>query len=193
MTNRNGLCKRRIGPLFMMVLAFFLFGCGSASGGPPADGKTAQPVSVTTGNIDQGQNLFMGNAHFRNDGPPCMGCHSVGQNGLLGGGALGPNLTNVSARRSQTEILGILSNTESVISPVMRPIYTDTPLTAQEQADLLAFLEASTGQPESDPELLVIGISLAGFVAAVVLIGVVYRGRLRGVRKSLIKKAQSEQ
>ena len=193
MTNQNGLCKRRIGPLFMMVLSFFLFGCGIASGVTPADDKTTQLVAVTASNVDQGRNLFMGNAHFQNDGPPCMGCHSVGQNGLLGGGALGPNLTNVSARRSQAEILSILSNTEPVISPVMRPIYTDTPLTAQEQADLLAFLEASAGQPESDQELMVTGISLAGFVAAAVLIGVVYRGRLRGVRKSLIKKARSEQ
>lgn len=40
----------------------------------------------------------MGYTHFEHEGPPCMGCHSVGENGLLGGGAMGPDLTNVSNR-----------------------------------------------------------------------------------------------
>jgi hypothetical protein len=105
---------------------------------------------------------------------------------------MGPDLTNVSTRRSDAEILGFLSNTGLVISTVMQPIYADTPLTTEEQADLLAFMKASVGQPETDKELLVLGISLAGFVAAVVVIGVVYRGRLRGVRRSLLNKAQAE-
>lgn len=134
----------------------------------------------------------MGYAHFQNSGPPCMGCHSVGQNGLLGGGAMGPNLTNVSTRRSDVEILGILSNKGKIISPVMQPIYEDFPLTIQEQADLLAFVKSSDGQPESDKELLVISISLAGFVAAVVVLGFIYRGRLRGVRKALVRKARAK-
>jgi mono/diheme cytochrome c family protein len=144
------------------------------------------------GNAERGQEFFMGYAHFQNDGPPCMGCHSVGQNGLLGGGAMGPDLTNVSTRRSDVEIRGILSNTGGIISPVMQPIYEDFPLTTQEQADLLAFVKSSAGQPESNKEFLVIGISLAGFVAAVVVLGFIYRGRLRGVRRSLIEKAQVE-
>jgi hypothetical protein len=120
-----------------------------------------------------------------------MGCHNVGENGLLGGGAMGPDLTNVSTRRSDAEILGLLSNTGQVTSPVMQPIYADFPLTAEEQADLFAFMKASVGQPESDKELLVLGISLAGFVAAVILLGFVYRGRLRGVRRALVEKGKS--
>lgn len=121
-----------------------------------------------------------------------MGCHNVGSNGILGGGALGPDLTNVSTKRSQSEIASILSNKEPTISPVMQPIYSEHPLTESEQADLIAFLNASVGQPESNKEILVIGISFAGFVGAVVVLGFVYRNRLRGVRKSLLKKAQPE-
>ena len=134
----------------------------------------------------------MGNVHFQNDGPPCMGCHNVASNGLLGGGAMGPDLTNVSTQRSQEEIASILSNSGPTISPVMQPIFAEHPLTASEQADLIAFLNSSVGQPESNREIIVIGISLAGFAAAVVLLGIVYRGRLRGVRKPLLKKAQIE-
>ena len=118
-----------------------------------------------------------------------MGCHNVGSNGILGGGALGPDLTNVSIKRSQKEIASILSNPGPTMSPVMQPIFDEHLLTESEQADLIAFLDASVGQPESNKEILVLGISLAGFVAAVFALGFVYRNRLRGVRKALIKKA----
>ncbi len=190
MTNPDDLFDRLVRSLYLIILAFFLFGCGSSPGISPANDKTNQPASAAAGNVEQGRNLFMGIAHFQNDGPPCMGCHSVDENGLLGGGALGPNLTNVSRRYTQVELSGILSNTEPDITPVMQPIYTDSPLITQEKADLLAFLDASAGQPESNLELLVIGLSLAGTFAVAVLLGVIYRGRLRGVRKPLIKKAQ---
>ncbi len=74
----------------------------------------------------------------------------------------------------------------------MKPIYAEHLLTESEQADLIAFLEASAGQPETNRELLVIGISLIGFFAAIGLIALVYRRRLRGVRKPLVNKANSE-
>ena len=140
-------------------------------------------------NIQRGQDLFMGYTHFQHDGPPCMGCHNVGSNGLLGGGAMGPDLTNVSTQRSQEEIASVLSNSGPLISPVMQPILAEHPLTEGEQADLIAFLNESVGQRESNREIIVIGISLAGFAGAVILLGFVYRGRLRGVRKTLLKRA----
>ena len=121
-----------------------------------------------------------------------MGCHSVGENGLLGGGALGPDLTNVSTQRSEAEILGILSNTGTVTSPVMQPIYVTDPLTAEEKADLLAFMKASAGEPETDRELLVLGISIIGTFGAVIVLGFVYRNRLRSIRRALVNKAQKE-
>jgi len=191
MKNKSDLSTIRAYLLLIVFLTFLLYGCGAAS-----ERKSVEPTSaeaIAAGNVKNGQDLFMGYAHFENDGPPCMGCHSVGENGLLGGGSMGPDLTNIFSQRSQTEILAVLSNTGRKISPVMRPIYTDHPLTWEEQVHLLAFLETSVGQPESDKELLVIGISLAGFVAAVMLLGFVYRGRLRGVRKALVKTATQTQ
>ena len=134
----------------------------------------------------------MGYAHFEHEGPPCMGCHSVGDNGILGGGALGPNLTNVSTERSDEEIVGVLSNTGSVISPVMKPIYQTDPLTEEEQADLLAFITASVGEPEADKELLVFGISILGTIGAAIVLGFIYRNRLRSIRRALVNKAEKE-
>jgi mono/diheme cytochrome c family protein len=160
----------------------------------PATGSSAlsftSAESSSARNVETGQKLFMGNLHFKNGGPPCMGCHSIGSNGILGGGALGPDLTSVTTRRSQSELEAILSNADAAKAPVMQPIYAEHPLTAEEQANLLAFMLSAAGQTETNKEWLVIGISLAGFAAAVMLLGLLYRGRLRGVRKLLLKKAQ---
>jgi len=190
MTHRDGICMWQIKLLPILLFAFFLFGCSSTSENTPVQPASAQEIAA--GNIENGRKLFMGYAHFQNDGPPCMGRHSVGNNGLLGGGAMGPNLTNVSTRLSQDEIASILTNSGSTLSPVMQPIFTDHPLTASEQADLMAFLNASVGQPESNKEIWVFGLSLVGFVAAVGVLGFIYRGRLRSVRRALVDKAQKE-
>ncbi len=121
-----------------------------------------------------------------------MGCHSVGENGLLGGGALGPNLTNVSSERSDAEIIGFLSNTGTVISPVMEPIYNQHSLTEIEQADLIAFMKSSVGEPETDRELLVVGISITGTLGTAIVLGFVYRNRLRRVRAAMVEEAEKE-
>lgn len=181
--------KARTSFLVSALLMLFLPGCAAP------ERKTSQPVSapaIAAGNVENGRNLFMGYAHFENDGPPCMGCHSVGSNGLLGGGAMGPDLTDVSSKRSNTALASILSNYGPELSPVMQPIYTAHPLTVDEQADLIAFLLSSKGQPESDMELIVVSISLMGSVVAAVVIGFIYRGRMRGARRPLVNKAQKE-
>jgi hypothetical protein len=62
----------------------------------------------------------------------------------------------------------------------------------EEQADLLAFMKSAVGQPESDKEPLVLGISIVGFFGAVGVLGFVYRNRLRSIRSALVNKAQKE-
>lgn len=190
MINRKDKLKERTYLLSIVFFLFLLVGCGAAP-----EAKTAQPASaeaIANGDVENGRKLFMGYAHFEHEGPPCMGCHSVGENGILGGGALGPNLTNVSAERSDEEIIGVLSNTGSVISPVMKPIYEKDPLTEEEQADLLAFMKASVGEPETDRELLVLGVSILFTVGAASVLGFIYRNRLRSVRRAMVNKAAKE-
>lgn len=172
------------------LLALFLFG-----GSPAPERKAAQPDPAPVaaeGHIENGRDLFMGYVHLQNGGPPCMGCHSVGDNGLLGGGAMGPNLTDVSTRLNQAELVSVLSNSGPKISPVMEPIYAEHPLTASEQADLIAFLNASVGQVEVDKEPMVVAVSLVGFVAIAAFLGFIYRNRLRSVRGALVKTAEKE-
>ncbi len=184
-----GIGRKRLA--LIVFLAVFLTGCTALSqsasndhfpqGGK--DGVQASPVS----DVGRGRDLFMGNLHLQNGGPPCMGCHNVDSNGILGGGALGPDLTNVSARRSTSDLMAILASP----GPIMKPVFSEHPLTAEEQADLLAFLQASAGQPETNREIWVIAISLAGLLAAVGLTQVVYRHRLRGVRKPFVERVRS--
>jgi len=190
MMNRSRKFKERIYLLVIASFTILLFGCGAA----PKEISTQPPSAemIANGDMENGRKLFMGYVHLEHEGPPCMGCHSVGDNGFLGGGALGPNLTNISAERSDEEIIGVLSNTGTVISPVMKPIYETDPLTAQEQADLLAFMKASVGEPETDRELLVFGISIIGTICAAIVFGFIYRNRLRSVRRALVNKAQKE-
>jgi hypothetical protein len=189
MRNQKGKYKQRTHLMSIVLLAFFLFGCSTAHTGNIAP---ASAQDIAAGNAEDGRKLFMGYTHLENEGPPCMGCHSVGENGLLGGGALGPDLTNISTERSDEELIGVISNTGTVISPVMQPIYAVDPLTAEEQADLLVFMKSSAGEPETDKELLVLGISILGAVGAAVVLGFVYRNRLRSVRRALVNKAEKE-
>lgn len=189
MTNKKGKSKGSMTLFIVLLFAVVLSGCASAPG------KGAIPVSakaIEAGNEENGRKLFMGYAHFENEGPPCMGCHSVGDNGLLGGGSMGPNLTDISERLTLDEMAFLLANSGSEISPVMQPIYTAHPLTVREQADLIAFMISSEGQSETDKEMIVVGISLAGTVGAAMALGFLYRGRLRGVRRPLVNEAQKE-
>lgn len=187
MINRSDKSKERTALLLIVLLMFVLSGCVSAPEGGIT--KPASIEAIGTGDIENGRDLFMGYAHFENEGPPCMGCHSVGENGLLGGGAMGPDLTDVSHRLTQEEMASLLANSGTGISPVMQPIYTTHPLTEVEQADLIIFMAASVGQPETDKEWLVVAISLGGFAAAVAMLGFIYRNRLRSVRRVLVEKA----
>lgn len=153
---------------------------------------TSQPASPSAnrpaGDATRGQALFMGDIHFLNDGPPCMGCHNIGNSSVLGGGALGPDLTNASSRYNDASLAAALAN---LPWPTMKPIYAKHPLTPEEQTDLRAFIQTASSQRVTDKELLVIAISLVGFSAAVVFLGIIYRRRLRGVRRPLVERMRS--
>ncbi|HAX71586.1 MAG TPA: c-type cytochrome [Anaerolineales bacterium] len=190
MTNKKGKSKGSTTLFVIMFFAILLSGCMSAPR------KGAIPVSVKAidaGDAENGRKLFMGYAHFENEGPPCMGCHSIGDNGLLGGGNMGPNLTDVSDRLTQNKMISILANSGAEISPVMEPIYTTHPLTEAEQADLIVFMTESAGEEEVDKEWMVFVLSFGGVGAAVVFFGIIYRNRLRGVRKTLVRDAVRKQ
>ncbi|MCC6271047.1 MAG: cytochrome c [Microbacteriaceae bacterium] len=176
--------------MLISFLMFLLFGCGQNSQHEPPQPASVQ--AIAEGNVENGRKLFMGYKHFENEGPPCMGCHNLGDYGILGGGALGPDLTNVSSERSDIELASVLSNNRWTKSPVMEPIYNQHPLTESEQADLIAFMKSSAGEPQADKEWLVLGISILATIGAAIVIGFVYRNRLRRIRATMVEEAEKE-
>lgn len=148
----------------------------------------APDTSLAVGDPDRGEALFMGDLHFQNDGPPCMGCHNIDGAGALGGGTMGPDLTQAFATYGDAGLASVLDN---IPFPTMKPIYANHPLTPEEQADLRAYIQAAAGQPQVDRELLILALSLAGLIAAMIAIGIVWRRRLRGVRRIMVDQARS--
>src|SRR5215472_2684043 len=86
-------------------------------------------------NLENGKDLFTGVARFQNGGPPCMACHSVGGIGALGGGQLGPDLTEVVARYGGAA--GADSFIAGMPTPTMKAVWSKYPLTTQERANVV--------------------------------------------------------
>ncbi len=140
------------------------------------------------GNAENGKAIFLGWVHLKSGAPFCIGCHSIGDTGLLGGGTLGPNLTNAYSEFGDVGLEGIISNLPFL---TMRPIYANNPITAQEKADLRAFMKSVAGSPQVNKEPVVIVISLAGFLGIMLVIVFYWRHRLRSVRHELVKRSKA--
>src|SRR5690606_26977369 len=125
-----------------------------------------------------GQRLFTGETPLQNGGVACMACHSVSGTGALGGGALGPDLTNVVSRMGEA---GVAASLRNIVFPTMIGPFQNRPLTEQEQADLVAFLrDADRRRPPAPavaagsltPNLLLmaaLGLAGAGLLFGVLL------------------------
>ena len=166
------------------VIAYLEAAGGGTSAKPVAEVPAAAPAA---GDPDRGEALFTGTVDLQNGGTPCLGCHSAGHTGLLGGGVVGPDLTQVAARYGS----GLQSALAAIPWPTMAPIFTRHPLTPQEQADLVAFFQATASRQPTSREWAVLALSLAGFAGALVAIGFVWRRRLRGVRRQMVDGART--
>lgn len=146
----------------------------------------AQQVATAPGDPAIGKEYFSGVRRFQNGGPPCMACHSLAGLGALGGGALGPDLTTAWTRFGATGLASVLATTPY---PTMNPIFGPRPLTPEEQAHLLAFLEQAT-VAERSPEALgqLALLSVVGAAALFGLAAIWWRRRLVAVRRPLLSR-----
>lgn len=133
---------------------------------PDQPSNNTQQAPTLNGNSFYGERIFNGEISLQNGGIACIACHTVEGNGPIGGGSLGPNLTHVYSRYGPDGLAAALG---SLPFPTMQGVYTDKPLSASEQADLLAFF-ASADQMSETPNQkyfwLVLG---SGSVLTVVL------------------------
>ncbi len=162
----------------------------SQSGIPPAATPAPQPdkqnVLPSQGDAGTGKGIFTGTVPMKNGGPPCLSCHDVSGIGLIGGGTVGKDLTGSYAGMGDAGLTSVL---KAYPFPMMKEIYTAKPVTDEETANLLAFLnEAGTAQQSSSSRTPIFLIaSSAGALLAFGVFQLVWRGRLAGVRRPLVK------
>jgi cytochrome c2 len=160
----------------------------SGSAKTNANGPLAPVPKLPAGDSANGREYFVGGLRFKNGGPPCMSCHSISGIGALGGGTLGPDLT--SAYQKYGGDAGLASFLTNVPTPTMQAVWSREPLLPQEIADITAFIKE--GAVAERPLSAIVKLALIAAIVLVLLIiiaSIYWRGRLLGVRKPLVQRA----
>jgi cytochrome c2 len=168
------------------VLAYITQQSGSVT--KTAKGAVVPVAALPPGDAAVGREIFVGGVRLHNGGPACMACHSISGIGALGGGTLGPDLTD--AYRKYGGTAGLESFLASVPTPTMSAVWTKNPLTPQEIANLAAFIKE--GAVAERPLDAIGKLTLMGGLALIILIliaAVYWRRRLLGVRIPLVERA----
>ncbi len=168
------------------VLGYIAQQSGSAK--TNARGPLAPAPALPAGDAAVGRELFVGGVRFKNGGPPCMSCHSISGIGALGGGTLGPDLTDAYSKYGGNA--GLASFLTNVPTPTMSAVWTRQPLQPQEIADVAAFIKdgAVAERPLSAIAKLAIIAAIVLFLL-IIIASIYWRGRLLGVRKPLVQRA----
>lgn len=152
-------------------------------------GGTAAPAAVTLpeGDADRGKAIFTGAIRLQNGGPACISCHTTTGIGPLGGGTLGPDLTNVHARYGET---GLPTTLQNLPFPTMQGIFGPNPLTDNEAADLYAYFVQTNDATAQTINYTFVLIGLAGCGLLILCSRLIWRKRLTAVRKPLLGGAK---
>jgi mono/diheme cytochrome c family protein len=161
---------------------------------PDQAGQTSspapQPQPSLSGDVAQGLALFTAARPLQNGGPGCIACHTISGVAALGGGSLGPDLTQVYQRYGDA---GLASALNTIPFPTMQGVFVNQPMTPQEQANLHALFKwAQTNAPPTSKQLTPWFFAGIGLVGALVLFGVMifYWPRQR---QSLAEKLRENQ
>jgi len=112
--------------------------------GAPGANAAAHGGPNLAGDPATGEKLFTGQQQLANGGTSCLSCHSVNDVGSLGGGTLGPDLTQVFTRYGENGLNAALKN---IAFPTMAGIFASHPITPQEQAHLTEFFKQVNQRP----------------------------------------------
>lgn len=166
------------------LLAFL----GSPGATTAASGAAPQAASAPAikGNPEIGKDLFTGVVRFANGGPPCMACHSVSGIGALGGGQLGPDLTEVVKRYGGASAVDAF--VAGTPTPTMKAVWGQRPLTPQDRANVVSFLaQAEVSQRPAQAIWQLAGLAALGVVILLTIAAFRWNYRLRfGVRRPMV-------
>jgi cytochrome c2 len=167
-------------------LLAFLASPGAATAAAAAPAPQAANASAAKGNPEIGKDLFTGVVRFQNGGPPCMACHSVSGIGALGGGQLGPDLTEVVKRYGGASAVdAFIAGTPT---PTMKAVWGQRPLTAEDRANVVSFLaQAEVSQRPAQAIWQLAGLAALGVVILLAIAAFNWSHRLRfGVRRPMV-------
>jgi cytochrome c2 len=152
----------------------------------------ASPISdrpFTAADITLGQQLFLGEQRLANGGPACVSCHTLGTLGGLGGGRLGPDLTNVFDRLGGRK--GVGNWLLNPPTPTMQAVFGNRPLKPDEILPLLAVIDDANNlsRPAGRSSTVkFFACGFAGMLIGLVLLQLAWRGRIRSVRRSIVRE-----
>ncbi|MBT6156301.1 MAG: c-type cytochrome [Planctomycetaceae bacterium] len=150
-------------------------------------GRQFSNKPFTTADRKRGRQIFEGTQQLKAGGASCISCHSMHDTPALGGGRLGPDLTEVVTR-----LKGRKSLSAWLVAPgteTMQPIFKGHPMSDDEIHSLVAYFEASAGKSPSEPSANRIALLLMGLVGAAGLVFVfdsLWKRRFHNVRRQLV-------
>ena len=164
----------------------------SGSPGQQAVSAPAPPLpTATPADIAAGRDLYMGRRALAARAPACVSCHRLASVRGFGGGTLGPDLTAVHQRLGGTQRVSAWLGKPPM--PVMRALFRDRPLAADETFAIAALLaDENSRQPTGGPARMRAFVAAGAGVALLALLAmaVVWSGRLRAVRRPRIDAAR---
>jgi len=158
-----------------------------ASQSQVAEPATSDPP-FTGADVALGKQIFIGQHPLANGGPACVSCHTLRTVGGLGGGQVGPDLTNeldkLGGRKGATAWLS------SPPTTTMQAVFSKHPLPPEEILPLLAAFDDASHQEQpakNSTALKFSGFGIGGMLIGLVLLNAAWRGRIRSVRRSVIR------
>ena len=145
----------------------------------------------TAADFQIGMALFTGGRKLSQGGPACVSCHTLGTIGGLGGGRLGPDLTRVYERLGGRKAAGAWLSAPGTTT--MQSVFRRHPLQSEEILPLLSVFEDASKRSQPVDTSSEINFFIAGFLGtglSLLLMGWVWQGRLRSVRRSMVSAAQ---
>jgi cytochrome c2 len=158
--------------------------------GPPKSELAGVAISdrpFTASDVAIGEQIFLGEQPLAKAGPACVSCHTLGTIGGLGGGRLGPDLTQVFDRLGGRKGLGAWLSAPP--TQTMQSVFRNHALQPEEILSLLAAIDdASKGRPadtSSMAKFVLFGFS--GMLVGLALLQLAWRGRFRSVRRTIVR------
>lgn len=151
-------------------------------------GLQISTAPFTDANRAGGRDIFLGQQRLEAGGTACISCHSMCDAPSLGGGQLGPDLTNVYER-----LQGRAALSAWLVAPgtaTMQPAFKNHPLSAEEIHALVAYFASTTAERPADSSTGRVAFLLSGLVGAVLgvfFLDAVWKRRFQSVRRSLVE------